>query len=492
MPSIDVPLLRSERSAFRNKQFARWTIVGTVVVAVGATVGVAAHHLSKRNPSDETASNAPEEPLPASDLALPPGQDSLPELVEPPPAAPALPDLLPESQRVTVHTGSATRTTHTFGKALSFRDALEHASLSRDESTSLITALSGTIDFRRSHPEDVFSFERSSEGALTRFEYRASLTQRYEATRDAAGKWKAHQVDVPIRVQRVARGGVVVGSLGDTLEGLKLGRALAGVFSEVFEGHVNFSTDTRTGDQFRIIFDEEYVEDTFLRYGAVHAVEYKGEKAGLLRAFWHESQGRGRLLRRARPRHARRLAAHAPALRPHLLRLWHARSPGAQDASKLHNGIDYAAPSGTVVRAAAAGTVTFAGPKGANGNLLVVAHAQGFETFYAHLSRFATGLKSGAKVKQRQVIAYVGSTGRSTGPHLHFSLKKKGKFIDPASQLNGPGLPMAPSELGDFKRRVRELTTALGKLTPERPMLTQTAAASDVPSDATDLGEEEL
>jgi murein DD-endopeptidase MepM/ murein hydrolase activator NlpD len=156
---------------------------------------------------------------------------------------------------------------------------------------------------------------------------------------------------------------------------------------------------------------------------------------------------------------------------------------------QLHNGIDYAAASGTPVRAAAAGTVTFAGNKGANGNLVVISHAQGYETFYAHLSRFGAGVKSGLKVSQRQVIAYVGSTGRSTGPHLHFSLKRSGKFLDPAQQLNGPGLPMPPHDLPDYKRRVRELSAALDKLVPEQPAHVSSAPAAAAPAD---LGEEEL
>src|SRR5690606_9983461 len=113
-----------------------------------------------------------------------------------------------------------------------------------------------------------------------------------------------------------------------------------------------------------------------------------------------------------------------------------------------------AASPGTPVRAAASGVVTFVGPKGPNGNLIAISHPQGYETFYAHLSRFAPGLKRGTKVEQRQLIAYVGSTGRSTGPHLHFTLKRNGKFVDPATQLNGPGLPLPARELPEFKRRV--------------------------------------
>jgi murein DD-endopeptidase MepM/ murein hydrolase activator NlpD len=503
MPSIDVPLLRSERSAWRSKRLWRWGLGG--LLGVGGAVALAFmfpyRAVPSEQPADEAASGDPGGDV-ASLTALPadPGFEASESGADETAAAPAAsPSEEPHPAPASVVAATArsnggpalARTTHTFGKALSFRDALEQAGLSRDESTELIAGLSGVIDFRRSHPEDTFVLARSESGVLERFEYRASITQRYEASRDNGGKWRARQIDTPVRVRRVAKSGVVVGSLGDTLDALKLGRALAGVFSEVFEGRVNFSTDTRAGDEFRIIFDEEYVEDTFLRQGTVHAVEYKGEKAGRLRAFWFEIQGDGDFY----DEHGR--AFHGGWLRTplrydHVSSGFGMRLHPVLKRKKLHNGIDYAAASGTPVRAAANGTVTFAGPKGANGNLLVIAHAQSFESFYAHLSRFATGLKAGAKVKQRQVIAYVGSTGRSTGPHLHFSLKKAGQFLDPASQLNGPGVAMPPASLPEYKRRVRELSGALEKLTPERPVNVTPTTSAPNPASAADLGEEEL
>jgi murein DD-endopeptidase MepM/ murein hydrolase activator NlpD len=504
MPSIDVPLLRSERSAWRSKRLWRWGLGG--LLGVGGAVALAFVFPYRAVPSEQRAEVAPTGD-PNGDVAtltaLPAdpsfeASESGPDETTPAPAA-AGANAEAKAAPATASTGNTRsgggplleRTSHTFGKALSFRDALEQAGLSRDESTELIAGLSGVIDFRRSHPEDTFALGRSESGVLERFEYRASITQRYEASRDNSGKWRARQIDVPVRVKRVAKSGVVVGSLGDTLDALKLGRSLAGVFSEVFEGQVNFSTDTRAGDEFRIIFDEEYVDDTLLRQGAVHAVEYKGEKAGRLRAFWFEIQGDGDFY----DEHGRALHGgwlRTPLRYDHVSSGFGMRFHPVLKRKQLHNGIDYAAASGTPVRAAANGTVTFAGPKGANGNLVVIAHANNFESFYAHLSRFATGLKAGAKVKQRQVIAYVGSTGRSTGPHLHFSLKKSGKFLDPASQLNGPGVAMPAASLPEYKRRVRELSNALEKLTPERPVNVTPTPSAPNPASGADLGEEEL
>src|SRR5690606_30707078 len=126
-----------------------------------------------------------------------------------------------------------------------------------------------------------------------------------------------------------------------------------------------------------------------------------------------------------------------------------------------HNGVDYAAGTGTPVWAAAEGTVTFVGPRGANGNLVSLRHANGYESHYAHLSRFASGLSRGDAVTQRQVIGYVGSTGRSTGPHLHFGLKRNGRFVDPQAELNGPGRMMPAAFLGRYRGLVRQLRTEL-------------------------------
>ncbi|MCC6872692.1 MAG: M23 family metallopeptidase [Sandaracinaceae bacterium] len=134
-----------------------------------------------------------------------------------------------------------------------------------------------------------------------------------------------------------------------------------------------------------------------------------------------------------------------------------------------HNGVDYAAAPGTPVWAAASGSVAFVGPRGPNGNLVSLTHEGGYETHYAHLLRVAPGLARGTEVRQRQVIGYVGSTGRSTGPHLHFGLQHRGRFVDPQAELNGPGRMMPASQLGRFRRLVRELDAELDAIPVEAP-----------------------
>lgn len=100
---------------------------------------------------------------------------------------------------------------------------------------------------------------------------------------------------------------------------------------------------------------------------------------------------------------------------------------------KFHNGIDIAAPHGTSIKAAAAGKVIFAGTKWSIGNVIIIQHTSGYQTFYGHMSKIL--VKKGERVKQGQVIGREGSSGISTGPHLHFSILRYGKYLDPARYL---------------------------------------------------------
>ena len=102
---------------------------------------------------------------------------------------------------------------------------------------------------------------------------------------------------------------------------------------------------------------------------------------------------------------------------------------------RAHTGTDFGAPTGTRVKAVGDAVVSFAGRKGGYGNLVILRHQNGYETYYAHLNGFAKGIRPGAKVEQGEVIGYVGMTGTATGPHLHFEVRRDGKPEDPAAYL---------------------------------------------------------
>jgi hypothetical protein len=473
LASVDIPLLREQRSALRNKRFLQVGAVVGVLLALGGGVYTLVRDREPALPLEETgtavhdtrAPEPPPEPEPAAVVVAPAAP--APAAVDQP--APRLPG----------------RYERTFGKSLSFGDALLKAGLDNGETNAVINALTGSFDFRKAQPDDELIIERGAQGRLDRFEYRATPTVRYEAVRTEAG-FDGHPIQLQIESKHIARGGYVEGQLGDAMAGMKLGRALTGVFADVLGRKVHFSTETRPGDSFRVIAEEEWVDGELLRYGTVHALEYKSQRT-TARAFYYESKGaegdfydeKGRALHGGWLR--------TPLRYDHISSGYGVRFHPILKRKVKHDGIDYAAPSGTQVRAAAAGVVRTVGPRGINGNLVSIVHPHGFETFYCHLSRFAPGLKPGSKVKQRQLIAYVGSTGRSTGPHLHFALKRNGALIDPNSQLNGPGLPLASREMADFNARVKALGEELAAIELERP-----TPIAPPPSAEADLDEDEL
>lgn len=475
LPSVGIPLLRDELRASRIRRAVGGGVLVALVLGGAASAVLVPSWLDRDTPADEEA-RLDDEVAPPTELAAHPGE-GLPEVPEAIPEPEPVPEPLPD--------GDGTRTTQRFGDARGFRPGLVSAGCTGEEADALITALTGVLDFRRCRPEHEVSLDRDGEGVLRRFEYRASITHVYEARRDDEGAWTAHRVEIPVERVRIRRGGTIQASLGGALEAAGLGRSLVGTFVETFEREVNFNTDTRAGDTFRIIVDEERIAGDLQRYGRVHAIDVRGERLGHRRAFYfaprddladfYDETGRavhGGWLRT--PLHYDHISSPFDPRRMHpVLRRIHP-----------HNGVDYAAGTGTPVWAAAEGTVTFVGPRGANGNLVSLRHANGYESHYAHLSRFASGLSRGDSVTQRQVIGYVGSTGRSTGPHLHFGLKRNGRFVDPQAELNGPGRMMPAAFLGRYRALVRQLRTELEAI----PVAGSSAAA---PTPASADGDEE-
>ena len=128
---------------------------------------------------------------------------------------------------------------------------------------------------------------------------------------------------------------------------------------------------------------------------------------------------------------------------------------------RAHLGVDYAAPVGTPVWAAASGTVSFRGPAGGAGNLVMIRHDSGIETAYMHLSKFAS-IKVGQRIDAKTVIGYVGTTGLSTGPHLHFGVKRNGEFVDPTKLAPMRGKPVPAKEIDAFRAETAKLE---GKMT---------------------------
>jgi len=299
---------------------------------------------------------------------------------------------------------------------------------------SLVIAPSG--------PGQGVTIERQREGGLTH----------YVAVE---GGLPGHQV------RRALRCGIV-GSLTTSLMRCGHGQKLAARVATVLRARLDLRTDLRPGDELRVVFDELIAGGERLRYGHLLAVTYTGRRSSLValyydnergRSGWYDKRGEAiEAMFLRRPTQGRLTSVYGMRMHPIL----HVMKP--------HLGIDWAAPTGTPVRAAADGKIIAVATGAAAGRYLRMEHGRGYKTEYMHLSRFASRSKRGARLRRGQVIGYVGSTGRSTAPHLHFGARRFGKHIDPALLRDIPGEGVARRDRRAFMAHARELLALLDAL----------------------------
>ena len=244
--------------------------------------------------------------------------------------------------------------------------------------------------------------------------------------------------------------GTLEDTLFDSIERLGGSPQLVLDFAEIFAWDFDFAADSQPGDQFRMLVEKLYAEDQFVEYGRILAAEYESEGTLHTAIYFPDKKGggyytpEGESLRRAflkSPLDFSRISSGYNRTRRHPV----------LGGVRPHLAVDYAAPTGTPVRAVADGVVKFAGRKGGYGNTVILRHRANYETIYSHLSRFGKGIRRGVKVTQRHLIGYVGSTGLSTGPHLDYRVIKDGYFVNPLKQSFLSGEPISPSSWLTFK-----------------------------------------
>jgi murein DD-endopeptidase MepM/ murein hydrolase activator NlpD len=457
LPSVNMALLPNELRAQRTRRIIVGTLLGALVL--GALLFWIARSVIPQTWAWVEDALGRQDAKLAADLDMPEG-------LTPAEADGGAEEVLTEEQELALSRSRPNARYETsFGGVPSFRGALLNAGLEADECAAIEQALEHIVDFRRCRPEHRLIVERDENAELKHFEYHPSATEFVEVTRGEDGLFRAEQIRVKVERTPIARAASVETSIGDGLVGLGLPAGLATFFVEAFEGRINFSVLARKGDVFRIVVDEERVDGEFLRYGRVHALEYHGQRTGKVQAFYFEPSNNpgqfyddtGRAMQGGWLRTPLRYDRLSSRFNPR-------RFHPILKRTVPHLGIDYAAPTGTPVWAAADGRVKFAGRKGPNGNLVIIRHSGGFETSYAHLHRIKGGIRPGKWVKQRELIGFVGSTGRSTGPHLHFGLKKYVRSLDPLTELNGPGLRMAARDMPSYKNAVADWQTQLSSI----------------------------
>jgi murein DD-endopeptidase MepM/ murein hydrolase activator NlpD len=355
----------------------------------------------------------------------------------------------------------------------------------------LVAAFEGVLDFRRIRQgAKLTATVRTADGRLERLGYSTGPLERYEATRDTAGKLTARKLVVPVRVQVAEIGAELKVSLYQAMQRAGETSELVASLVDAFAFDIDFYKDPRPGDRFRVIVEKRYTGDTFIDYGRLLAAEYVSARHGkTFRVFWfgpndapwasyfdEQGQNTRKTFLKTPLKFARVSSKFDPKRKHPILKY-----------TRAHNGTDFAAKTGTPVWAMADGVIRSADFDRGYGNVVVIAHKDGLMSFSAHLSRVAKGISRGVKVKQKQIVGYVGSTGLSTGPHLHFGVKRNGAWVD-FEKLKLPRDPPVPaSQMAAFRQATARLVTQLSRVAVQ----TAPTAEGDDPDSATDDPPEE-
>jgi len=314
----------------------------------------------------------------------------------------------------------------------------------------------------RLYPGYELSFNIPEPGKLAKLRVLKSPLEGYVFTRNEDG-FGVDPILLSAEVVPVLKEGVISDSLFMAGQRADIPAASIMEMADIFGGEIDFILDPRQGDNFSIVYEEQFLDGEFIGNGEILAAQFTNQGKQFLAVRYTNESGEtgyynpeGESMQKAflrTPLDVFRISSNFNLARKHPI----------LNTIRAHRGTDYAAPRGTPVRATSDGTVTWAARSGSFGKLIVLQHGGSFETKYAHLNDYANGIKKGARVKQGQVIGYVGTTGGSTGPHLHYEFLVNGVHQDPRTIVEQ--LPQAialdPSELPRFKAQTKAMIEKL-------------------------------
>jgi murein DD-endopeptidase MepM/ murein hydrolase activator NlpD len=322
------------------------------------------------------------------------------------------------------------------------------------------------FDVRGFRSGKAFKLEKDTDGTLRTFEYKISDDKILEVQR-GIDSYEAHVSTLDLETRDMVITSEITASRNSLYAALseQEGQAvsLAERVASIFAWDVDFNSDLQVADKIRIVVPGYYHEGHFVKWGDIQAAELRNS-GKTYRAFRFNGayyDAKGNTMRRA-------LLASPLPFNPRITSGFsRARLHPILGTTRAHLAIDYGAPTGTPVQAIAKGTVTFAGWNEGYGNLVQIKHSGGLTTGYAHLSRIAAGIHSGAAIDQGQLVGNVGQTGLATGPHLHFMMTKNGQAVNPLKTLkSGEATPLDSALLPAFRAAIAPIDAQLGGSTP--------------------------
>ena len=352
----------------------------------------------------------------------------------------------------------------TVKKGETFFDVFKQYELDIAELFKIREAAADVHRLRDLQPERPYKITIDESNQISSFAYWIDDDSILNITRNESG-FSAEKIAVEYKKRIQHIGGLIkdnlISSIGEGRENLMLALNL----SDIFAWDIDFTTDLRNDDIFKIVVEGLYLDGEFKKYGEIMSAEFVND-GETYRAYRFEHNGKvdyfdekGRSLRKAflkAPLNFRRISSYYSGRRLHpILKIY-----------RPHHGLDYAAPVWTPVSAIGDGKIVFAGYKAGYGKLVIIRHRNGYDTYYGHLARIAKNIRTGKKVDQGQVIGNVGTSGLSTGPHLHYEMRINNKSVNPLTVklLRGESIPK--TLMADFRQFRHQMDMQLASITP--------------------------
>jgi murein DD-endopeptidase MepM/ murein hydrolase activator NlpD len=292
------------------------------------------------------------------------------------------------------------------------------------------------------------------------------------------GALRLRELEEKVREETTVAQGTMEGSLYESALKAGADSRMVSQAAKLFAAKLDFSRDIKADDQFRMVFDRKVTESgKTVATGDLLYAEI-GAKGQTTRFYRFDSKSGPSEFFDEAGKNIRGFLLRTPVDGARITSKFGARKHPILGYTRMHQGIDFGAGSGTPILSAGAGVVSFEGRAGGYGNQVRVKHQGGWETSYSHMSRFAKGVKRGDRVAQGQVIGYVGSTGLATGPHLHYEISMNGRKTNPIGAKVPQGNILSGSELAAFKAQKAHIDTVLAQAAKREDAPQQLASLS--------------
>ena len=350
-----------------------------------------------------------------------------------------------------------------------FAGVLERAGVETQDAAQLVADIRPAYDLAKIRSGQILTMFFEA-GKLRNLVYPIDRDTYLEAERDDQGRFQGRVVAIPYEVRREVIRIRIENSLYESTMACGEKLELFEPLSRIFEYDVDFNRDIQPGDSLSAVLEKKYLNGKLAAYGDILAAELVNN-GKIIRIVRYSSPSGSMSYYHPDGSSTRRQFLRCPLPFIRVTSRFGMRMHPVLGFSARHNGIDFGAPYGTPVRATSAGVISGRGRDSGRGNYLIIRHGNGFTSQYFHLSRFAQNLRSRQRVEQGQVVGYVGSTGLSTGPHLHYGLLKNGRFLNPLKLQSPTVAPLPRQAIDGFRKYCDQICLPLSqpqKLTPAK------------------------